>query len=190
MSEHRPVLMVVDVQHGFVNDQSAHVVPVVAVLTRAWLDAGGQVIFTRYRNEPGSLYERLIGWYELHAEQQIALAPEVESFLAEPGTSVVDKTVYTALTAEGLALIEAGGYTDVVVCGIATDACVLATVISAFDHGLTPWVVTDACASNASRHEAAEVHRMALVLMGRLTGESQLITAREALMLLPDSVAR
>lgn len=184
------VLVVVDVQNGFVNEQSAHVVPVIDDLVSQWLAGGGKVIFTRYRNEAGSLYERLIGWYELHSEQEIALTPRLEHYLAEDGTAVIDKTVYTALTGDGMALIGEGGFTDVVVCGIATDACVLATVIGAFDHGLTPWVVTDACASNASRHEAAEVHRMALVIMGRLVGEGQLITTREALMLLPDSVAR
>jgi nicotinamidase-related amidase len=177
--------MVVDVQNGFVNEQSAHVVPVIDDLAARWLAARGRVIFTRYRNEPGSLYERLIGWYELQSPDQIALSPQLEHHLDDAGAEVIDKTVYSALTGQGLAAVEAAGFTEVVVCGIATDACVLATVLSAFDRGLTPWVVTDACASNASRHEAAEVHRIALILMGRLIGEGQLITVREALMLLP-----
>ncbi|WP_280431477.1 isochorismatase family protein [Nocardia brasiliensis] len=37
-----------------------------------------------------------------------------------------------------------------ILCGIATDACVLKTALDAFERGYVPWVVRDAVASNAT----------------------------------------
>jgi len=57
MSERKPVLVVVDVQNGFITEHSQHVVPVITNLVRRWQAARGDVIFTRYRNYPSSPFE-------------------------------------------------------------------------------------------------------------------------------------
>lgn len=186
MSGFRPVLVVIDVQNGFVNAGSAHVVPVIADLAARWLDAGGPVIFTRYRNHPGSPFERLIGWSGLQDEQEVAFAPQVAP-LTERAV-VIGKTTYSALTDEMRALIAEHGYTDLFLCGIASEGCVLASALAAFDAGLVPWVLTDACASNASRMPAGEAHAAGLMLIARLTGAGQLISAAEALGRVPAAV--
>ncbi|WP_425566444.1 hypothetical protein [Nonomuraea roseoviolacea] len=59
--------MVVDVQQHFVREASAHVVPVIVDLVARWQAAGGDVVFTRYVNYPGSPFERLMGWSECMA---------------------------------------------------------------------------------------------------------------------------
>lgn len=186
MSEYRPLLLVVDVQNGFVTADSAPVVPVIAELAARWLDAGGPAIFTRYFNYPGSPYERLVHWYSLHESPETDLTGEVADLAEHPMAAVADKSVYSALTDEVRQMLAGGGCTDVLVCGIATDGCVLKTVLDLFEAGLVPWVITDACASNASRVDPAEVHRSALMLMGRLVGAGQLITVADVLAMLPD----
>ncbi|MFD4406738.1 cysteine hydrolase family protein [Nocardia sp. NPDC058499] len=70
--------------------------------------------------------------------------------------------------------------TDVFLCGIATDACVLATAIAVFDAGLTPWVVCDACASNANRTPPQRLHNAALMLLDRFVGTGHLIDIEQA----------
>lgn len=102
-----------------------------------------------------------------------------------PNAHLVDKTVYTTLTDEGRRLIAAHGFTDLFICGIATDGCVLKTTLDAFEAGYTPWVVADACASNATRMSPEEAHRTALTLLSRSVGTGQVITASEALAMLP-----
>lgn len=169
----RSVLLVIDVQNGFVNDHSRHVVPVARDLADQWLSTGGEVIFTRYHNYEGSPYERLIGWKGLRNTPETDLAPELQPYVTAPNARVLDKRTYTALTNEGRKLLT--GYVDLYLCGIATDGCVLKTALDAFDGGYTPWVIEDACASNSTRHPAAEVHRTALGLMSRLIGNGQLI---------------
>ena len=46
MSERKPVLIVVDVQNGFITEDSAPVVPVIVKLVRRWQAAGGPLAAT------------------------------------------------------------------------------------------------------------------------------------------------
>jgi nicotinamidase-related amidase len=189
MTDIRPVLMVIDVQNGFITANSEPVVPVIAGLVRQWLTAGGDVIFSRYSNYAGSPYERLIGWYGLHGAPETDLVDVLVPLAEHPRSTVIDKTVYTALTSQVREVLAEGGYTDLLVCGIATDGCVLKTVLDAFESGFTPWVLADACASNASRVDPAEVHRTALGLLARLVGAGQVISVRDAAAMLPAAAA-
>ncbi len=46
---------------------------------------------------------------------------------------------------------------------------------------MTPWVLEDACASNAARHPAQQVHDSAILLMSRLVGAGHIIDTTRAL---------
>jgi nicotinamidase-related amidase len=168
-------LVVIDAQNGFVNDHTRAVVPAIVRLVAAW---SGPVVFTRYHNYPGSPFERLHGWYELNDSPAVdivdALAPA-----AAAAAAVVDKTIYSLFTAEGRALVAANGWSDLVFCGIATESCVLKSAADAFELGHTPWLVTDACASDAG----PDVHAAGLVCARQLIGPGQLITTERALRL-------
>jgi nicotinamidase-related amidase len=180
----RPALVAIDVQNGFVTPASARVVPVITSLVRRWLDAGGEVILTRYANYPGSPFERLIGWYGLHSAPATDLVDELAPFTSHDRVQLISKVTYSALNEDSRHLITDGGFTDLFLCGIATDGCVMATALAAFDAGITPWVLTDACASNATSMPPAEVHRAALMLLTRLIGAGQLISSEQALRML------
>ena len=185
MSDFKPVLVVVDMQNGFVSGGSAHVVPIVADLVRRWEETGNPIIITRYHNYPGSPFERLVKWYNLQQSPEIDLVDELAPYVGHPQVHVLDKDTYTAFTEEGRRLISEHGFTDLFICGIATDGCVLKTTLDAFDSGYTPWVVKDACASNASKMPPKAVHSAALMLLSRLVGTDQIIDADKALGMLP-----
>lgn len=171
MSESRPVLVAVDVQNGFVREESAYVVPRIVDLVQRWQAAGGDTVFTRYVNQPGSLFETLIGWSELMGPPQTDIVDELAPYAAQ-ATAVVDKHEYGLLNnAEGAALIKEHGWTDLYVCGIATESCVLATALGAFEIGLVPWLVEDASATHAGAH----VHDAGVLVAQRFIGEGQVI---------------
>jgi nicotinamidase-related amidase len=170
MNQHKPVLVVVDVQNGFITEHSQPVIPIIVNLVRRWQTAGGDVVFSRYLNYAGSPFERLIGWTKMTGSPETELVTELAPYVG-PHTPVVDKYIYTLFTPEGTQLIEKRAWTDLYVCGIDTDVCVLKTAVDAFERNLTPWILKDACAS----HAGPEAHAAGLFIAGRLIGTNQII---------------
>jgi nicotinamidase-related amidase len=171
-----PVLVVVDVQNGFVRDASRHVVPVIGDLVDRWQEVGHDVVFTRYFNVPGSQYERLFDWTSLQGPPETDIVPEL-SDRAERATAIVDKQSYSLFTRGGSELVSRHARTDLYICGIATESCVLKTAVDAFERGdLTPWILEDASASHAGR----AAHDAGLLVARRLIGPRQIITTAEA----------
>jgi len=171
MSERRPVLVVVDVQNGFITEDSAPVVPVIVELVGRWQAIGGDVVFTRYHNYAGSPYERLIGWTEMSHAPDTDLVPELAPHVGQ--SPVVDKRIYSLFTPEGTQLVDKHRWTDLYICGIDTESCVLKTAVDAFERDLTPWIVEDSCAS----HAGPEPHNAGLLVARRFIGRSQIISA-------------
>ncbi|MFX0574750.1 cysteine hydrolase family protein [Nocardia nepalensis] len=185
-----PLLLAIDVQNGFIVPASAPVVPAVAALIDAWLAVDAPVILTRYLNHSGSPFQRLLDWHAMTSAPDTDIVTELAHHARDPRVQVIDKTTYSALTPETAETITHHRVNDVFLCGIATDACVLATTLALFDHGLTPWIITDACASNASRHPPQQVHDAALLLMSRLLGTRQLIDIDSARTMLRQILTR
>jgi nicotinamidase-related amidase len=170
----RYALVVVDVQRGFVNRHSMHVVPAVVRLVEGWTSAGMPVVFTRFQNVPGSPYERISDWTQLRTSEEQALIAELVPY-ARSAAGIIDKSVSSALTADLQRLVAQSRWTDLVLCGIDTDSCVYDTAVAVYQRGLRPWIVTDACASTGG----AEFHEAALLLARRNIGTSQLLTVDE-----------
>ncbi|MEV6985018.1 isochorismatase family cysteine hydrolase [Sphaerisporangium sp. NPDC051017] len=168
------VLAVVDVQNGFVREESAHVVPVIADLVKRWQAAGGEVIFTRYLNHEGSIFQRLFSWSKLMASPEVDIVPELQPYLPM-ATAVIDKTIYSLFNDEGQKLMSERGWTDIYVCGIATESCVLKTAADAFERDVTPWVIEDASASHAGEVS----HEAGLLVAARFIGPRQFVRAAE-----------
>ncbi|MGW8375578.1 isochorismatase family cysteine hydrolase [Streptomyces sp. ODS28] len=169
-------LFVVDVQNGFVNRHSARVLSPVGRLVDGWLDSGAPVVFTRYENRPGSPFERLLGARRFRAAPETDLHEELRERV-QRAAAVLTKHTYTCFTDDALALIRERGWRELVFCGIATESCVLTCATAAFDHGLVPWLVPDACAS----HAGPELHAAGLKVAARLIGAGQLLTVEGAL---------
>lgn len=170
MNERKPVLVVVDVQNGFITEHSQSVVPVIVDLVRRWQAAGGDVVFTRYLNYPDSPFEKILGWTRMADGTETELVTELIPYVG-PHTLVVDKYIYTLFTSEGTHLVNERGWTDLYICGIDTDICVLKTAVDAFEHNLTPWILKDACAS----HAGPEAHTAGLFIATRFIGNNQII---------------
>lgn len=169
-------LLLVDVQNGFVNDRSQHVLPVIADVAHRWLDAGGPIYMSQFTNSEDSQWERLIGWTRLRDEDEIAIHPALTDI--SESAFVYRKQTYSCLVDPFLADLRRNEWEEVVLCGIATDGCVLATAVDLFefpDRQVRPVVVRDACAS----HAGAEVSDAGLMLIGRFIGGSQIISSAE-----------
>lgn len=168
-----PVLAVIDMQKGFVNQNSNHITPIVNGLIRECLNRSIPVIFTRFFNVTGSPYEKLLGWNGVNSVPDTDIIDE----LAEVAEIVVDKNFYTSLTDRFIEQIKKNYWKTIILCGVATESCVLKTAADAFEIGLRPIVLSDACASDACE----EFHLAGLLVLKNLIGENQIMKVQELL---------
>jgi nicotinamidase-related amidase len=170
MSHSGQILIVVDMQNGFINGKSRHIIGAVGRAVAAARQNGVPIFFTRFQNLEGSAWERLIGWSRLREPPETDLHPDVAPW-ARP-EEIVDKAQYSSLVGPVAAAVESGHVVSVALCGIATDGCVLKTAVDLFEAGVRPLILTDAVAS----HAGEDVHNAGLLLAGRFIGRSQLVS--------------
>jgi nicotinamidase-related amidase len=164
----KPVLLVIDMQNGFLGERSRHVIGHVVHLISECQQRSIPVVLTRFQNREGSPYETLIRWRRLRGETETALTKELQNI---PGT-VIDKDFYSAFTPEFEQLLDENGWKTLIHCGVATESCVMKTAVDAFERNLTPVVISDACAS----HAGVEIHNAGLMILERFIGRDQIVT--------------
>jgi nicotinamidase-related amidase len=167
----RPVLIVVDMQCGFVRPASSHIVDTVVDVVSRWQENGGDTVFTKYVNDPAMPFERLLHWTRLRESPEIDIVPALQPYAAN-ATAVLEKRIYTMFTDEGETLVHRHGWTDLFICGIATESCVLKSAVDAFERNLTPWILEDACGS----HAGPVAHDAGILVASRFIGRDQIIT--------------
>jgi len=161
------VLLIVDVQKGFIGPATAHIPARVEALQ----DAFEHVVATRFLNPPGSPYRNWIGWSRMAPgaeEVELAFQPAADAI-------ILDKRTYTCVDATFLATLGEWGADAVHLAGIATDNCVLKCAVDLFEAGIRPVVHADCCAS----HGGAACHEAGLMLLRRFIGEDQIISETE-----------
>lgn len=173
-------LVVVDLQHAFVDPGSPWHTPgahsVAAVVARLVPRFCSRVVFTRFvppRELSGS-------WREYYRKWDFAPgthASELWSVVApwEHARSVSSHT-FSKWVPELHALL--GREPTIVLCGLSTDCCVLATAFAAVDGGARVRVVSDGCAAKTSL-----LHEAALGLMRERAPQLSVLSSSEELAL-------
>ena len=155
-------LLVVDVQHGF-SPAAALVAGINALAPRYAMTAA-----TRFTNAHDSLYRRVLGWNGCSAGSDTHLAVDFR-----PGI-VIDKWGYGlprhAVDRLALGRLATDGIKEWHLCGLETDACVLAVAFSLWDAGLRPFLLADLCASASQ-----DLHDAAVALFARQFGAKSVL---------------
>lgn len=176
-----PVLAVIDIQNGFRNKHTNHVIQNVDVLIRGCQHFLIPIVFTRFFNTVGSPYETLIGWDKVHSAPETDIVDEFFSF----AETLIDKNFYSALTDDFKNLIEEHQWKTLVLCGIATESCVLITAADAFELGLRPIVISNACASDMGETS----HLAGLLALQSLIGKNQIMTIHDFIAHINDRIS-
>lgn len=156
------LLVVIDLQRVFADPDSPWSIPDFATLeepvSRLLTAFGVRAAFTRFvvpADPAGS-------WRTYFREWSFALEPGAEQLfeLAAPwsdyGRRPIDKPTFSAYGSELQFLVRRLGVSTLVLCGVSTECCVLATALAAADDGMAVRIVRDACASvDRATHAAA-----------------------------------
>jgi nicotinamidase-related amidase len=170
-------LVVVDLQHVFGDADSPWGAPRFAEIRpriRELVDAFGErVVWTRFVAP-----DRPTGaWREYYEQFPFALQPPdapLYALVDDPGQApVVSATTFGKWGPELAAVVGEGPLT---VAGVATDCCVISTVLAAADAGVPVRVVGDACAGSAD-----DDHDRALRVMSLYAPLVRLATTAEVL---------
>ncbi len=168
-------LIVVDMQNGFLNPKSEHVIGPVRILAERWIAIGWPVYFTKFINAPGSQWQEWLGWSRLQTPPETDLTDALADLVAKG--RVVEKRSYTSLTGAIEEDLRENDWEAAVLCGVATDGCVMETAVDLFQIRVRPLVVIDACASHAGH----DIHEMGRLLLQRSIGTRQLVLLDEIL---------
>jgi nicotinamidase-related amidase len=164
MSEELPqVLIIVDVQRGVVTPQSQHVVTPLENLQYEF----DHVIFTKFYNPDPSPFRKLLACDKMAPngpDTELALMPREEAV-------IISRPIYSCVTEAMLVRLKTWGVREVFIAGIATEACILKSVIDLFELNIRTWVLEDMCASD----KGAEFHDPAIKILGRLIGSQHII---------------
>lgn len=170
----KPILIIIDMQHEFLGSGDDVLVADIAEFATKWVHRQLPVLVTQFRNAPQSSFVKFLGWAGAMQNTLVESLIELASNNIEEFHSVTKQT-YSALTDHGvLAMLDEYGIDTVVLCGVDTDACIMAIALDAFDHGLRPLVLSDLCASSGGDN----YHQAALMLLERNIGRRQLSTSK------------
>lgn len=162
------VLVVIDLQEGFINDNTIKVVNNIQYLL--YSEIYDAVIATKFTNMPGSSFDSFLGWTGMMEEEEKALLPFVE----EHADIIVSKCSYSCVKntnfIQSLVALCGGLPDEVTLVGVDTDACVLATAIDLFEMGIRPIIIEDCVGSSGGD----ECHRAGMLLLKRSIGKEQI----------------
>jgi nicotinamidase-related amidase len=169
----KTLLLVVDMQNGFITTKSMEdIIGPINHIVEAWHAKKWPVVFSRFINTPASPWVRFMGWNRLIKQDEISIRSEINTDNAQ----IFDKTKYSAWSDELLQVCTSNNINQILICGVETDQCVLATAISIFDAGIRPLVLKDCCASSADK-----LHNMGMELIERLIGPKQIVNTKDIL---------
>lgn len=158
------LLLIVDVQVGFVSERTRHVVPRLQELLSS--NRFENIAFTQFMNMDESPYEQFMNWYRLKSQEEQEIIEELKPF----ATKVFKKDIYTAVNNEFKNYIKEKGIDKIYIAGIDTDCCVLSSATDIFQVDIQPIVLAYYCASNGG----AASHDAALLVLRRVIGEKQI----------------
>jgi nicotinamidase-related amidase len=159
-------LLVVDVQHGFINDFTRHVPGRIKRLIE--MGEYAPVVFTVFVNTPESPYQRLLGWHGCAGSPEIDLVDELVPLASKE--NVYHKQGLTGMPDDLAARLRRDRHTQMSVVGIDTDMCVLKIAMDLFDMNIEPVILADCCASTAG----LQAHLAGLAILSRNIGPHQL----------------
>ena len=155
-------LLVVDAQNGFFSKKTDHVRAEIEMLQKDY----ALVAASKFVNQPLSPHRIILDWHKFYpdsADCSLGYKQKEETFIFE-------KHQYSCLTADLLRWINVNGISEVHICGIDTDVCVLTSAVALFEISIKPVVLSWACASGGGK----ESHSAALIALERLIGRDNI----------------
>ena len=147
-------LLVIDVQRYFMQDAPADLPQQIVNHYKA--TSYDYIIFTKFKNSSNSPFVRLLKWDKCNTDEDAQLAEAFSSLATDSNTFT--RAYYSAFKNTELhAYLQKRGVERLIICGVDSDACVLATAFEAFDLGYHVKVDYALTYSSNDLHKASQL---------------------------------
>lgn len=147
-------LLIVDVQHYFMKDAPKDLPQ--RIVNHQGAINYDHVVFTNFKNEPGSNFVKSLKWDKCNTDKDAKLPKEFSEIASEHNTFT--RACYSAFKTTNLhAYLQKRQVERLIICGVDSDACVLATAFEAFDLGYHVKIDFDLTYSSNDLFEAAQL---------------------------------
>ena len=157
------LLLVIDCQNGFVNDNTKECVKRIDELVKS--NQYHFVVFTKFINCKESRFYQQLDYKGCMTEESQTIAIDTQ------GYPIFSKKVYTAVNKELEKYIKENHIDEIHICGFCTDACIQKTAVDLFEKGMEVYVLQDYCMSSTG----IEWHNSAMNIIRKLIGRSHVI---------------
>ncbi len=161
----KSLLLIIDLQKNFINEETKYCLKKIKKL----LDCKkyDYIAFTKFINDEDSNFYKILNWRGCITEEDRQIMIDTKNY------KVFEKRTYTALNDELKNYIKDNNITNIYLCGIDTDACVLKTALDLFDNNYNVKVIEDCCAS----HTGYKMHESAIDILKKNIGSNNVIKA-------------
>ncbi len=160
------ILLIVDVQQGFINDFTKHIPAKIEKHIKHF--EYDLIVATRFINKSASLFQSELGF---SAMTMLSQETKLNTKLNDAADIVLMKSTYSSITPDVAKLLEKNEVKEVYLAGIGTDTGVMATALQLFDMGVKPKVLSDLCMSLAGE----EMNQCALGILRNAIGEVNIL---------------
>lgn len=161
----RQALLVVDVQDGFLNDNTYHVLDYIREKVQS--STYDYIIATQFVNHTDSPYVHFLNWDKMMSDD---VDTHIDKIVASHADTIITKQTYSC-DKELLDVLSEYHIDSVDIVGIDSDACVLSTALFLFDHHVDIRVDAQGCASSAGE----EMHHAAMMIIKRNIGADRVL---------------
>lgn len=159
----KSLLLIIDVQSDFINKNTKDLPKKIEKeLTKNRFNFYG---FTMFINDINSLFFTKLNYEGCMDEKGKCLAVNNKNY------PIFKKTIYSALNEELKKFIIENNISNIYLCGIDTDACVLKTALDLFENNYNVFVIENLCKS----HSGKKNHDFAIKLLKKLIGNGSVI---------------
>ena len=144
----KKALIIIDVQNYFVNELTKFIPEkIVKHIDEVDYDF---IVFTKFINKKGSNFFKLLNWNKMLGGDDTEIHNSLIRFCGKKNVFV--KNTYSIFKAKGLSeYLKINNIKSLCLCGIDTEACVLASAFEGFDLGYDVKIIKELCASHSSK---------------------------------------
>ena len=151
-------ILVVDMQECFVSDKTKYLIKRINDYLAG--NSFDNILFTKFVNDVDSPFSKILNWDNAMNQFEQEIIVDIPQ-----NSNILTKNTY-GLSLENIEFLKELNISEIEVCGIDVDACVLATAFDLFDNNIKPIILSNLCDTSSDKMTKDEILNIMLRQFG------------------------